>query len=164
MVVNHNLKGMQTALVVALSVFFFIFAIGIAVISGGVYTGVVRAADTNYANRTALSYFVNQVRRCDRENGIELGSFGQSDAIYLTETSDAGSYTTCLYLYEGQITELYYETDFPLNPEDGVAILPAANLDISLSNDGNSLVFRVENSDGTQNTATVTPYCGVLGG
>lgn len=162
MVVDHNLKGMQTALVVSLSVFFFILAIGIAVISGGVYNGVIRTSDANFASRTGLSYFVNQVRRCDRAGAITIGTFGDSDALFLTETGDGGSYTTCLYVYDGQINELYYETEFPMLPEDGVAILPAAGLELSLSNDGRSIVVQVQDSSGTQNSATVTPYCGVV--
>ena len=163
MVVDHNLKGMQTAIVISLSVFFFIFAIGIAIISGGVYNGVVRTSDANFTNRTAISYLINQVRRCDTEDGIRVDTFGQSDAIFLTQAEGDSLYTTCLYLYDGQITELYYEEGFPLLPEDGVAILPANGLEISLDNDGKSIRFAVLDQEGASTTSVITPYCGVEG-
>ena len=65
-------RGLRSTLVVVLCALFFILAMGVTLLGSGVYRDVVAVSDKNEAERTALSYLVNQVRRSWR---VGVGSF-----------------------------------------------------------------------------------------
>ena len=106
---------------------FFLLAMGLTLLSSGVYRAVAAQADETYAQRTALSYLVNQVRRSDAPGGVSVGRFGDSDALFLREEG----YVTILYCYEGQLRELYMEDGLELSPADGVDVLPLERLELA---------------------------------
>ena len=116
------------------------------------------AADENDTRRTALSYLINQVRRADRTGGVAVGTFGDGDAVALTETVEGTDYVTLLYCLDGQLMELYAEAGSGLGPADGLAVL--ALEDLSVETDGAIITFTVTAPDGTVSTGSVAPRCG----
>lgn len=144
-------RGVRAALVVVLCALFFLLAMGITLLGSGVYRGVVAAADRNYIQRTALSYLVNQIRRA---SSVEVGSFELSPALDLSAPEEEGDYHTVLYVYDGQLRELYAQRDAGLTPADGTVILPLEELSITL-NDG--LITLTATQDGEPFSTCVAP-------
>lgn len=155
---NAAHTGLRSAAVFALCGLFALLAMGLALLSSGIYLDTVEAADENSAHRTALSYLINQVRRSDAEGAVALGTFGEGDALCLTETVDGAEYITLLYCYEGQLRELYMEAGTGLSPEYGIAILPLSGLDLTL--EGETIRLSVTTEGGYVHSATVAPRCG----
>ena len=151
-------SGLRSAAVLALCGLFAVLAVGLALLSSGVYRAAANAADENDTRRTALSYLINQVRRADRTGGVAVGIFGDGDAVALTETVEGTDYMTLLYCLDGQLMELYAEAGSGLGAADGLAVLPLA--DLSVETDGALITFTVTAPDGTVSTGSVAPRCG----
>lgn len=152
------MSKLRSGAVFALCGLFAVLCMGLALLSSGVYRTVAAAAEENYTHRTALSYLVNQVRRSDVRGGVALGTFGDSDALRLTEWVDGTAYETVIYCYEGQLMELYTESGAGLGPDAGSAILPLDSLTLDLSA---GVLTLTAGLDGETYTATVSPRCGV---
>ena len=92
---------LRGALVAALCALFFLLAMGVTLMGSSVYRNTVASATENYGQRTALSYLVNQIRRCAHrtEGVVQLGRFDGADALILSE----GEYITVLYVYDGAL-------------------------------------------------------------
>ena len=148
-------RGLRSTLVVVLCALFFILAMGVTLLGSGVYRDVVAVSDKNEAERTALSYLINQVRRSWR---VGVGSFEEQPALELTDSGETG-YHTVLYVYDGQLRELYAEKDSGMKAEDGVAILPLAGMELTL--EGDLLTIAVTAEGGEACSASVTSRMGV---
>ena len=155
---EHEHSLLRSAAVLALCGLFAVLAVGLAILSSGVYRSAAAASDENSARRTALSYLVNQVRRADRTGGVAVGAFGDGDAVALTETVEGADYVTILYCLAGQLMELYAEAGSGLTPADGLAVLPLA--DLSVETDGALITFTVTAPNGAEASASVSPRCG----
>ena len=155
---EHEHSLLRSAAVLTLCGLFAVLAVGLAILSSGVYRSAAAASDQNSARRTALSYLVNQVRRADRAGGVAVGTFGDGDAVALTETVEGDDYVTILYCLDGQLMELYTEAGSGLTPADGLAVLALSAL--TVETDGERITFTVTASDGTVSTASVSPRCG----
>lgn len=151
-------SGLRSAAVLALCGLFAVLAVGLALLSSGVYRTVAGAAGENDTRRTALSYLINQVRRADRTDGVAVGTFGDGDAVALTETMEGADYVTILYCLDGQLMELYAEAGSGLGPADGLAVLALEGL--SVETDGALITFTVTAPDGAVSTGSVSPRCG----
>ena len=155
---NHSNSGriLRSALVGALCALFFLLAMGITLLSGSVYRNVAADAQARDTHRTALSYLLNQVRRCadTSEGQVLVGTFGGADTLVLPE----GDYLTLLYCYDGALRELYTQSGSGLTAEDGIPILALDGLDISLS-DG--LVRFSATAGEASYSASIAPRCGV---
>lgn len=119
-------RSLRSALTAALCSLFFLLAMGITLMGSGVYRGVAAAAETHDTQRTALSYVINQVRRAQR---VKAGTFGGVPALDLDEPG--GDCHTVLYVFGGQLCELYAGRGTGLGPEDGVPILPLDGLELT---------------------------------
>ena len=151
-------SGLRSGAVLALCGLFAVLAVGLALLSSGVYRTAAGASDENDTRRTALSYLVNQVRRADRAGGVAVGTFGDGDAVALTETVEGTDYVTILYCLDGQLMELYTEAGSGLTPADGLTVLELSAL--SVETDGARITFTVTAPDGTVSAASVSPRCG----
>lgn len=148
-------RSLRTALVLVLCALFFVLAMGITLLGSGVYRGVVSASDRNYTQRTALSYLINQVRR---SGTVAVGSFERCPALDLGGSGEEADYHTVLYVYDGQLRELYTQRGSGLTPADGIDILPLAGLELTLE-DG-LISITVTGEDGTSYSASVAPRTG----
>lgn len=141
--------ALRSVLIALLCGLFFLLSMGITLLSSGVYRETVDAADQNAAQRTALSYLVNQVRR---GAVLGLGKFGGEDAILIY---DEAGYVTILYCYDGALRELYTEPGAGLAPADGLALLPLTELTVALDGNGYLLSLAATTPDGNRETALV---------
>lgn len=148
-------RSLRTALVVVLCALFFVLAMGITLLGSSVYRGVVAASDRNYTQRTALSYLINQVRRSP---SVDVGSFELCPALDLGGSGDEADYHTVLYVYDGQLRELYTQRNSGLTPADGTAILPLEEMELSL--EGDLLTITVTTEDGHSHSASIAPRTG----
>ena len=152
--------GLRTAAVFSLCGLFAILAMGLTLLSSSVYRNTVSDSDRNFTHRTALSYLVNQVRRGDSGAGVAVRTFGDGDALALTEDlGDGYVYVTLLYCYDGQLRELYTEEGSGLNPEDGLAILPLTALELE-TEDG-LITITITDEAGETFTTSVSPRAGL---
>ena len=151
---RRSSRLLRTALVAALSALFFLLAMGITLMGSSVYRSTAAASDAHYTARTAVSYLANQLRQGDRTGSVTVTSFGDGDALMLTE----GSYYTLLYCYEGQLRELYAETGSGMTAADGLSILALDSLEISVEDGLISLTASGEDASGSVSSA---PRCGV---
>jgi len=152
---KHLNIGFRKIAVLLLIAAFFLLAMGITLLGSSVYRGVVAGSDENYTHRTALSYLANQIRRCDIEGGVAVGSFEGYDALILTE----GDYVTYLYCREGMLCELYMEEGTGLSAADGVEVLPLQAL--TVRREGNMVLLTVTGEDGEPRSLAVAPRSGV---
>ena len=113
------------------------------------------ASDRNYTQRTALSYLINQVRRSP---SVDVGSFELCPALDLGGSGDEADYHTVLYVYDGQLRELYTQRNSGLTPADGTAILPLEEMELSL--EGDLLTITVTTEEGQSYSASVAPRTG----
>jgi hypothetical protein len=157
---NRRSAPLYAAAVLSLCAVFFLLAMGLTIMGSGVYRSVVSASDTDYTRRTALGYLVNQIRRGDVADGVSVGSFGGSDAVFLTQDEAESRYTTCLYCYDGELRELYVESSLleEFTPSDGIAVLPLSSLSVRLSE--GIVSIEVEDGDGLRSSVAVAPRCG----
>ena len=154
-------RGLRTALTAALCALFFVLAMGVTLLGSGVYRDTVAASEENDVRRTALSYLVNQVRRAQR---VEVGSFESVPALDLAD-QDAPDYHTVLYVYEGQLRELYAEKGSGLTAADGIPILPLEGMELTLEEE--LLTIAVTAEAGGTSSVSISPRMGVgqaLGG
>ena len=75
MKIHSGGNGLRRVVVVCLAGLFALLAMGVTLLGTGVYRAVAGDADANSAQRTALSYVVNQIRRADA-GGVAVGTFG----------------------------------------------------------------------------------------
>ena len=104
---NGSHSALRSAAVFVLCGLFAVLAMGLALLSSGVYRSTTAESDRNFTRRTALSYLVNQIRQADGTGRVAVGTFGGSDALALTEHLDGTEYVTILYCLDGQLRELY---------------------------------------------------------
>lgn len=147
---------LRGALVAALCALFFLLAMGVTLMGSSVYRNTVASATENYGQRTALSYLVNQIRRCAHrtEGVVQLGRFDGADALILSE----GEYITVLYVYDGALRTLYTQPGSGLTAADGEAVLPAEGLTFALEDD---LLILTVTLEGTSYSTSLMPRCGV---
>lgn len=120
--------------------------------------GVIRA-NTQTDAETAAQYISTKVRSCDTAYGVEVDTV--ADRIYLHEyygDDREYDYVTELYIYDGNLCELYHDAEIELDDADGLPVIPAEKLEIAVE-DGCFHVFVT--SDGERRIVSFTPRCGL---
>lgn len=141
--------GLRSSFVIVLGAMFCLLAMGVVLLSGGLYNRIAADADRTYDRRLAISYLTNQVRQCSGREEVALEPFGDGDALVLTRDG----YETRLYCSGGQLRELYTESGTVLAPEDGIAITELDALRVSLAADGALLQIEAVRGDECWETA-----------
>ena len=138
---------------------FAVLAVGVLSFGVAVYRHLTDFSEETYFQRTALSYFANQIRTFDDAGSVALGKLEDVDAIVLRETFNHNTYVTYLYYYDGAIRQLAMQEGTQLTPADGDLLLPAGGLDLSRTED--SLEITVHDEGGQSFSLTVTSRCGL---
>lgn len=112
------------------------------------YQQVVASMEEIYEGRTCLQYIATKVSHYSGQGAVEVTQFGEGDALALHETIDGCAYITYLYLYDGQMKELFCETDVELAPEAGFSIMEIRQFTVELLTD-NLLYLTCTGSGGT---------------
>lgn len=128
--------------VAALCGMFLFLAASVALLTTSVYRSVEADSADHAQDRVVLSYLMSQLRANDGAGRIQVGSFGDGDALLLSD----GAYTTTLYCYEGRLMELYAHQDSNLSPDSGYPIAQAEALSVKAS--GKLLQLTITKSTG----------------
>ena len=134
---------------------FAVLAIGVALLTGGVYQRCAERADRNYACRTALSYVTNQLRRGDRAGAVSLARLEDRTALRIDQEE---GYALWLYCWDGAFRELYAAVDGDFGPSDGEALFSMEAFDVDL--EGSRVSFTLTDGDGTAYSARLWLRCG----
>ena len=134
---KHLMSADSVAVFLLGAVFLFLSA-GLVLLGSSVYRHVVADSQENDSIRTTLSYIANQVRRADREGGVQVGTFHGQDALLLLRDLEGIECVTYLYSWEGSLRELFVEKGFELEPEAGLPLMPLEN--IYFTQDGAGLI------------------------
>lgn len=131
---TENRHMVDVLFVIALFCMFAISALMLVIIGADVYRKTVSDMDTNFTARTSFSYVTEKIRQNDLNGNVSIGSFGDSDAIIITEEVNDESFTHYLYLYEGNLCELFCRTG-ALGPEAGDDIIAMDSFTIEQVNE-----------------------------
>lgn len=112
----------------------------------GAYRGIERNMQSNYDQRTAVSYLATKIRHYDTAGGVSVESFGDLNALRLRQAVDGVTYSTWVYALDGQLMELFVEDGVELPPQSGTPVLEIESLE--LSQDGNALQIACVGADG----------------
>lgn len=147
------MKKGHTVDVVFTLVLFCVFAASVmmALLSGaGVYKGVAETMAQSYEERTCLQYISAKIRHYNGDGGVFLGTFGENEALVLSEDIDGDLYNTYIYYYEGKVKELFADAELEFYPEDGFDIIEAQG--ISFEQTASNLI-RIECTGASGNSA-----------
>ncbi len=124
--------------VLALFVVFTLSALVLVTLGASVYKQTVSYMDENYTARTAYSYLTEKVRQNDLYDSISIGRLEDTSALVLTREINDTVYATYLYLYEGQLRELFMRQGSDIGPNPlsaGQEILALNAWDLEMAGD-----------------------------
>lgn len=98
------------------------------VMGARVYRGVQARVEASAERRVGLSYITAKVHGNDHAGGIFVRDFGGVDAVVLAQDYDGETYLTALYVYDGQLMELFCSDLDVFTPAEGTPITPAQGL------------------------------------
>jgi hypothetical protein len=162
-IIKEKASVLDTAVVLLLMGMFVLLAIGVLILGISVYNNTNDLSSRNYAERTALSYISNQLRRADANGDIESREIGGAEALVFTQDFDGVNYLTCLYCYDGQLRELFTEEGSVQEAASGVPIMPLAGLSFKFS-DGAITVTITTDETGNSRSLILAPRSGLSGG
>ena len=152
---KHHLDGLLALLL------FGVFAasiLSVLLTGAGVYSRLTQRDQRAYDRRTCVQYLATKVRQAPSGAQVTVGTFGEGDALLLSEDIDGQPYLTRIYCYDGWLRELFSAADDPFAPEDGEKILPAQAL--ALHTDHNLLQIDLTDSSGQTISLTLSPRGG----
>jgi len=107
----------------------FAFCVLLLILTGaGIYREVTEKNAINYEWRTRVQYLTTRIRQADSNGSLQIGKFGENDAVILSEELDGEIYYTYVYCYDGYLRELFTAADSGLQPGDGDRILKAQEM------------------------------------
>ncbi|HIU01779.1 MAG TPA: DUF4860 domain-containing protein [Candidatus Onthocola gallistercoris] len=138
---------------------FFVFAVcavTVLLVSASSYESTVRRTGENYDIRTTLTYLSQKIRQNDEYGAIHAGTFEDYPALILHQKTENSSYTTYIYLMDGQLKELVALDGSNAAPESGQTILE--NTSVSIEETDSGLIrFTLTDSNGISYELTVSP-------
>jgi hypothetical protein len=95
-----------------------------------VYGNIQKTAESEFNERVCLSYISAKVHSNDTANGIRTGHFEDIPALFVDQEFHLEMYNTIIYVYDGQLMELFCEKDrmeeLGFYPASGTPVLKAA--------------------------------------
>lgn len=129
---------------IALFLVLAVSALFLVILAANVYQKSVAWEESNYTNRTCLSYVTEKIRQNDVNGGIETGTFDGEPCLILRQNFGESSYVTYLYSYEGQLCELFIQEGASMHAADGQKILEIRDFKVTEQEEG---IFRISCTD-----------------
>lgn len=101
---EHSVDLLFSILLFGIYVLFLLLMI---LFAAKAYQNAVKGTEENYNLRTAMSYLTVKIRQHDNGRDVFLGELQGTEALCLTDELDGETYTTYIYLYDGQLKELF---------------------------------------------------------
>ena len=102
---------------------FVLALLGALMIGGVAYRAVVTQKTAVDADRTALSLLSGYVRANDTVGAVGQGQGPEGPSLVLSETDQADTYETRIYLYEGAIVQEYAVSGTPYAPDTATKVV-----------------------------------------
>lgn len=133
---SHTVDSVFVLLVFGL---FAVTSLILVLIGANVYRGVVKDTDANNEIRSSLSYVANKVRANDAQGAVTVETKECGNVLTFTSQSEAHTYKTYIYFYNGQLMELFCRAESAFQPQTGTVI--TALKDFSVQQSGSVLTF-----------------------
>lgn len=128
--------GVRRILPVVIYVLFVLSLLVALIVGASTYQHVQDVKSSTDDNRTALALLANYVRAGDVAGAVGQGKGPEGKSLVLTETSDAGSYETRIYLYQGKIMQEYAIAGSPYDPARAAEVVSSQTFDFSYADSG----------------------------
>jgi len=133
---NDSRHMVDTLFVLTLFCVFALCSILLITVGAKIYQNTIDSMETHFTSTTSLSYLTEKVRQNDRNGNISVEKFGGNDALVLSNEYNGEEYCTYIYLYGGQLKELFTKKEISLSPEAGRNILAISDFMITVLDDG----------------------------
>ena len=144
-------KTQQSISALAALLMFGVFAVGIlSVLLGGAdsYRRLTQRDRVSYDERTCAQYMATKLRQAPSPESVVLSSFGDGDALLISQQVGQAEYCTRVYCHDGYLIELFAASGGEFAPEDGERLLPAQGL--SLRRAGGLLYVELTDGNGQE--------------
>ena len=133
--------------------FFTVLAASVMLMGAGLYRSQTDSNRSAWEKRTASQYLSMRIRQSDTIGAFFVGDFdakepcGSGDTFFTLEMHDGVLYSTRIYVWDGNLCELFapHETDF--KREDGEVLTALSEL--KFIHEGDRLEARLGFADGT---------------
>ena len=125
-------KNLSRALTLLLLLVFALCALMTAAFGVRMYRSISGAADANYALRASISYVSGKIRALDETGFLTVSRIDGLDVLVLSETIEGDLYKTYIYVYDGQLYELFTDEFFAFDPAAGIALVEISRFTFEL--------------------------------
>lgn len=129
---------------------FALLAMMLVMIGANAYRATAARMENNFTTRTSLAYISEKMHQYDRLDGIRMAEVEGRPAVAMQEAINGTPYTTYIYFYDGNVCELFIETDSTPECGQGTPVIEAENMEIEEVADQ---CFRLTVTDKGGNTA-----------
>ncbi len=84
----------------------------------GVYQNTIRVSKERFEERVCVSYIATKIRHTNTLNAVSIKDFGDGKALVLSETIEDIPYSTYIYTIDGNVRELFCETNLEMPPDE----------------------------------------------
>ncbi|MCL2865694.1 MAG: DUF4860 domain-containing protein [Lachnospiraceae bacterium] len=120
----------DTLFVTLLFFVFLLCALSIIVIGSSVYQNSAAQMNELFATKTATAYLTQKIRQNDVDGNIDKATFADGDALLIRQTIGENLYHTFIYVYQGQLMELFILDGVDASPASGKAIMDLESMGI----------------------------------
>jgi len=139
-------NSISTAAVLVLFGIFAVCVLSVVLSGAQAFRRITLRDAESYDRRTSAQFIAAKINQAPSPDDVGISSFGEGDAIIISETIENESYITRIYCHDGWLMELFTAADGAFAPEDGEQILPAQS--ISVSEENGLLSVSITHADG----------------
>jgi len=146
-------QSVARSLMLFLLLVFSVSALLTAAFGVKVFRSINADSDASYALRASLNYVAGKARALDSKDCLSISDIGKTRALILSETIDGIKYNTYIYLYNGQLCELYADDGVAFDPDAGTALVAVSSC--SFAFDGTALSITASAATGETRSCRV---------
>lgn len=139
----------------ALLLMFAVSAVAVVLFAARVYRSTVENSALNQESQTALAYVCEKVHSADSAGTIRVGTLEGSDALILEEIRSGERYNTYIYMYNGELKELFVKAGASVPGSSGRTVAVLESFSVTAARD-DLLSFTCTDRAGRTAEAVVT--------
>ena len=140
---KHHFQALSTLASLGILAVFALLILSVLLGGAGAYKRLTEQGQRQFDSRSCIQYIATKVRQAPE--GVQVDTFGQSDALLIPQTYGEDRYLTRVYCYDGWLMELFAPRSGEFSPENGERLLPADK--ISLQQEGDLLTVWITQKD-----------------
>lgn len=115
---------------------FALFLLLMLLFSARIYQQTIKNTNAETTLGTAVSYITTKFRQHDMEDGIFSSTLDGLSALCFRDTLNGQEYTTYIYLDQGNLKELFTQSDSAASASAGTTIAELSDFQVSESSSG----------------------------